>query len=261
MYRNYSSMLTFIYSFIFPNRYQIAVLSIVGILVVFHLAFSRKVMDSLAHPPFDSVLLLYHVWRSGAGIFVLGILLHAVQGDGATNQVQMKVILWERIQKSIIKKKKKMSASPNDRQRQANAACCILGHGCLPEKYGPGGKKTAEGLWLLQLRRKGKSQACMFSAHEWKSFCILDCIFVFCILDLISRAMNWVQPSHFPYAVVVCHVMFKWHSGIMVHFYVSDNIAVTYRSWDVKVLLFNQILKGLSFRFFKIGSVTFNGML
>ena len=59
-----------------------------------------------------------------------------------------------------------MSASPNDRQRQANAACCILGHGCLPVKYGPGGKKTAEGLWLLQLRRKGKSQACMFSAHE-----------------------------------------------------------------------------------------------
>lgn len=38
---------------------------------------------------------------------MLGILLHAVQGDGATNQVQMKVILWERIQKSIIKKKKK----------------------------------------------------------------------------------------------------------------------------------------------------------
>lgn len=75
-------------------------------------------MDSLAHPPFDSVLLLYHVWRSGAGIFVLGILLHAVQGDGATNQVQMKVILWERIQKSIIKKKKSLQALMIDKDKQ-----------------------------------------------------------------------------------------------------------------------------------------------
>lgn len=49
---------------------------------------------------------------------MLGILLHAVQGDGATNQVQMKVILWERIQKSIIKKKKSLQALMIDKDKQ-----------------------------------------------------------------------------------------------------------------------------------------------